>query len=207
MAEMQLMINALQAQLAVADAHTAKLPAVPEGVPEATTKGVTSAVVPEPVPEATTKGAKSAVVPEASPKATDIMTPNVKEEGWCENLDKSPGRGAEGGNADDDAPESRSLLPQSPLSPATAQIALPPNVAEPVFASAADRAKAWAKYDRSLCIGPSKAGVATSDTRAKRGDKATPEFLCQIAGAFEKSFYFAVWMGCGQKWANVRVFV
>jgi hypothetical protein len=99
--------------------------------------------------------------------------------------------------------EKRSLLPQNPFRPARGFIPLPDGMKQ-VHLPKKEQACAWASYQRSLDIGPSKAKVQEDDTRAKRSEKAPEHVLTQIAGVNERKFYFQIWLNCDRSWASVK---
>ena len=91
--------------------------------------------------------------------------------------------------------EKRSLLPQNPFRPARGFIPLPDGMKQ-VHLPKKEQACAWASYQRSLDIGPSRAKVQEDDMRAKRSEKAPEHVLTQIAGVNERKFYFQIWLNC-----------
>ena len=97
----------------------------------------------------------------------------------------------------------KTLLPSEPATAAKQSIPLPQGIEKQVFNNKADRATLWAKYQRSLTVGASKANV--SEERVKRSSKCPEHILKQLAGAHERTFYFHVWLNCGQDWAGVTL--
>ena len=105
------------------------------------------------------------------------------------------------------APENNeTLLPKNPDAPSMTSLDLPAGVAVHQFHNPEERAKAWARYNRSLLDGPSRAGIDPTKQRAKRQSKVPPHILSQLAGSAEKEFYFQIWMSCESSWAEVEAF-